>query len=122
MQLHGTYQPNSYYCDFSALPENIQRAFKGTVPEMERSRYTGYESGAFLRLYNVTIENKTYDLEISLGSCDISHSGYAYDDDADEFIDEWGNVVDSESYEESCMQERYECLEIEDQTVYLSEV
>jgi hypothetical protein len=123
MILRSTYKPDTYYCNYSELPPRVQERLQDARRlSVERSHYTVYEHMAFLRLRRVRIDGGVYDLELTLGSCDIRHSDHTWSDKYECYIDEDTNEVDETKYAEQTARELYECAELTGYDVYLTEV
>ncbi len=122
IKLHSTYQSNQYYTRVCNLPAELIQQIRDTAPEIESSRYTCNESTAFIR-GELTLDGILYSFEVSLGSVDIMHAGYDWDEEQSEYVDDKGRVVDSDQHEEYMLGElmSYAC-EIENCDVYLTEL
>jgi len=121
VRLHSTYQPDIYYTNFQNLPVEAQKILLDTPVEVERSSYTVYESTAFIR-NTISFDDRYFEAEITLGSVDIKHSDYKYDDELNEYVDDEGRVIDSENYANLMVEELLEYIEIENLNVYLTEI
>lgn len=121
VRLHKTFKPDTYYTNFKNLPKEAQKILLDTPVEVESSSYTVYESTAFIR-NEVSFDDRYFEAEITLGSVDIKDSDYEYDDELDEYVDDEGEVIDSEEYAESMAQELPSYVEIENLNVYLTEI
>jgi hypothetical protein len=119
MKLNTTYKYNTFYTSFKDLPCDIQEILKQTTPELENSHYTVYEDQGFIRS-SVIIEGKTYNAEISLGSCDIRHSDYNYDNNLDAYVDDDKNIIDRDAYAECFLDELHACTDLDCLDVYLT--
>lgn len=105
VNLHRTYQPGNYYCDFSALPAPAQKRLRKAKGEIENSSYTVYRNAGFMRA-KVFVNRQWFNAEISLG--DLNSDEVGPDDEDDEAQNTLDEVVAT--------------LEIENTTVYLTEV
>lgn len=119
-KLHSTFKSDTYYTSFSDLPKKAQEILLNTPVEVEKSRYTVYESMAFIR-NKIEVDGRYFDAEISLGSVDVQHSDYEYDDDKQCHVYDDGSCVDEDEYAEWMANELMSVVELEHTDVYLTE-
>lgn len=121
IKLHKTLRGGLFYTPFDKLPKKAQDILRHTKPEIENSRYTVYEDMAFIR-NEVEVNGAYWEAEISLGSVDIRHSDYEFDDSQDKYVDDQGRVVDSDEYAEQLLDDLMSVIELENTDVYLEYV
>lgn len=119
VKLHSTYQPDTYYLRFDQLPKAAQEILKNTEVEVENSSYTVHESYAYLR-NKVEVNGKLWDAEVSLGSVDIQHAGYEWNEEEDTYVDDEGRPIDSDEHAEQMAKDLMGVIELENTDVYLS--
>ena len=119
MKLHNTCQSNQYYTNFNELPKEVQKSIIDASPELICSSYTVGENCAFIRL-DATIDVIDYEIEVSLGSCDIRHSDFQWSDAENDYVYDNGDLVNEDEYSEQMLQDLMEVIEFECLDVYLT--
>lgn len=90
---HRTYTPDTYYIDYSKLPEDIKKLFEKAEPIVENSRYTVFKPIAYLLASVVTKDDAEVHLEVHLG--EISEEEGYEEEDEDYDIDAYQqNIAD----------------------------
>lgn len=122
LKLNNTFKSKVYYTNFENLPKEVQEQFRDSEVLVENSRYTVFTDMAFLRLSNVEINGRFFDLELSLGECGIENSDYNFDSDMNCYVDDDGQEIDSDLYAEQFANNIFSVIELENLNVYLTEL
>lgn len=80
---HRTYTPDTYYIDYSKLPEDIKKLFEKAEPIVENSRYTVFKPIAYLLASVVTKDDAEVHLEVHLGEIEEEEKEEEEDEDYD---------------------------------------